>query len=166
VVEGAGGYRQTGWAEDYDLWLRLAAAGVRFARLPETLLYWRDRPERLTRTAAHCTPEAFRACKAHHLKRGYLAGVEEVTLWGAGEEGKAWRKALAAEGVRVGRWVEVDRRKIGQRIHGAPVIAIDALRPGGGMTLVTVGAKGARAQVRAFARQAGLVEGRDFLCVT
>jgi glycosyltransferase involved in cell wall biosynthesis len=166
IVERAGGYRQLAWAEDYDLWLRLARAGVRFARLPEVLLFWRDRPERLTRTADYCSLAAFRACKVHHLRQGFLREAAEVTLWGAGLEGKAWRQALATEGVRVGRWLEVDQRKIGQRIHGAPVVGIEALRPGDGQVLITVGARGARDQVRAFAARARLTEGIDYLCVT
>ena len=162
----AGAYRDTGWPEDYDLWLRLARAGAGFARVPEVLFYWRDRPERFSRTASSCSLEAFRACKAHHLRHTYLAGHATVTLWGAGIEGKAWRKALLLEGVKVQRWVEVDPRKLGQTIHGAPVVGIDQLVPGGGPTLVTVGAKGARAQIRDFAAQRGLIEGIDFLCVT
>jgi len=166
VVEHVRGYRQRAWAEDYDLWLRLAHCGVRFARLPEVLLFWRDRPDRLTRTAGYCSLAAFRACKAHHLRQGFLRDVSKVSLWGAGTEGKAWRQALMAEGVRVGRWLEVDQRKIGQRIHGAPVVAIDELRPGGDPVLVTVGAKGARQQVRDFATRAGMTEGVDYLCVT
>lgn len=166
AVAAVGGYRQQPWAEDYDLWLRLARHGVRFARLPQVLFYWRDRPERLTRTAAYCSLTAFRACKAHHLRQGFLCNTEAVTLWGAGTEGKAWRQALLAEGIRVVRWLEVDPRKIGQRIHGAPVVGIESLRPGEGPVLVTVGAKGARQQVRSFARRVGLVEGADYLCVT
>lgn len=166
AVHGLGGYRDCGWPEDYDLWLRMAKAGARFARLPEVLFYWRDRPQRQTRTAAAYRLEAFRACKAHHLRQTFLAGTAEVTLWGAGIEGKAWRRTLLNEGVAVCRWVEVDPRKLGQTIHGAPVVGITALKPGDGRTLVTVGAKGARAQVRTFAVQAGLVEGEDFICVT
>lgn len=166
AVLGMGGYRACGWPEDYDLWLRLARGGARFARLAETLLYWRDRPERLTRTADDYTFTAFRACKAHHLRQTFLGGVDEVTLWGAGIEGKSWRQALRAEGVAVRRWIEVDPRKLGQVIHGAPVVGISALAPGDGKTLVTVGAKGAREQVRASARAVGLVEGEDFVCVT
>jgi len=166
AVLDLGGYRDCGWAEDYDLWLRLALSGALFARLPETLFYWRDRSQRLTRTADAYSLEAFRTCKAHHLRRSFLQGVDRVTLWGAGIEGKSWRRALLAEGVTVERWIEVDPRKIGQTIHGAQVNGIDALKPGEGYTLVTVGAKGARAQVRAFAAQSGLVEGEDFLCVT
>lgn len=166
AVRKAGGYRDRGWAEDYDLWLRLARCGARFARLPGTLFFWRDRPGRLTRTAPHCAPDAFRACKAHHLRESFLREADQITLWGAGIEGKAWRKALLAEGIRVMRWLEVDRRKIGQTIHGAPVVSIEELRPGPGKILITVGAKGARAQVRDYAGKAGLVEGVDFLCVT
>ena len=166
AVLGIGAYRDAGWAEDYDLWLRLAAAQARFFRLPETLLFWRDRPERVTRTAPTCTADAFRACKAHHLCRGFLKDAQSVTLWGAGIEGKAWRRELAARGVKTVRWLEIDPRKIGQRIHEAPVDPIEALRPGEGPVLITVGAPGARAQIRAFAAAAGLTEGKDFVCVT
>lgn len=166
TVEALGGYRECGWTEDYDLWLRLAAGGARFARLPHTLFFWRDRPQRYTRTAPACALAAVRACKAHHLRLGFLRNCDRVTLWGAGAEGKAWRKTLAAEGVGVERWIEVDRRKLGQTIHGAPVVAIDQLRPDTGKVLVTVGARAARPQVRAFAQTHGLIEGKDFLCVT
>jgi len=165
-VLAAGGYRDLDWAEDYDLWLRLARRPGTFARLPEVLLFWRDRGRRLTRTSPACSPAAFRACKIHHLRDTFLAAVSRVILWGAGKEGKAWRQSLAEAGITVSAWAEVDRRKIGQVIHRAPVIAIDALQPGGVRILVTIGAKGARNQVREWARQRGLVEGMDFLCVT
>lgn len=166
AVRALGGYRDRGWPEDYDLWLRMARSGSRFARLPETLFFWRDRPERMTRTADEYTLNAFRNCKVDHLRQAFLARVAETTLWGAGTEGKAWRQVLHREGIAVRRWIEVDPRKIGQIIHGAPVVGIEALGPGHGKILVTVGAKGAREQIREFARSKGLDEGVDFLCVT
>lgn len=165
IIE-AGGYRSMPWAEDYDLWLRLAERGARFARHPETLLYWRDRPQRLTRTAANCTLDAFRACKAHFLKRTFLRENSCVTLWGAGTEGKAWQKALLEEGIRVSRWIEVDKKKIGQHIHAATVFTPDHLIKEPGKMLFTVGAKGARDMIREWTQQNGLAEGRDFICVT
>lgn len=166
LVEGVGGYRDMGWAEDYDLWLRLAAAGARFARLPQTLLFWRDHPSRFTRTNPRCSADAFRACKAHHLKQQFLSGIDEVTLAGAGQEGRAWHRALAGAGIRVSRWIDVDPRKVGRMLHGAPVLGTADVLPGEGKMLLTVGTRGARDTVRGWAIGAGFRDGIDFVCVT
>lgn len=167
VVLSVGGYRDTGWAEDYDLWLRLAAAGIRFSRLSQPLFFWRERPERATRTLPEYTAAAFRKCKVHHLKRGFLAGVTEVTLAGAGLEGRAWYRTLREEDIRVVRWMDVDPRKIGRMLHGAPVVGTDEVVAEKGVKMLfTVGTRGARDQVRDWAFRAGFSEGEDFLCVT
>ena len=166
LVEAVGGYRETGWAEDYDLWLRLAAAGTRFARLPRPLFFWQERPERATRTSPLYSAEAFRACKAHHLKSGFLHKVDQVMLAGAGIEGRAWMRTLAQEGIRVSQWVDVDPRKIGRNLHGAPILGPDEAKPGKEKMLVTVGTRGAREQVRNWAEGAGFREGFDYVCVT
>jgi glycosyltransferase involved in cell wall biosynthesis len=166
MVTSFGGYRDRGWAEDYDLWLRLADGGVRFASLPEVLFYWRDRPERATRTMEEYASTAFRRCKAHHLQNGFLRDVSSVTLIGAGLEGRAWRRILEEVGFTVTRWVDLDPRKLGRELHGAPVVAFEAVLPGSGPMLVTIGSRGARAQVRQTASARGLVEGEDFVCVT
>jgi len=165
LVEQVGGYRECDWTEDYDLWLRLAAAGVRFARLPEPLLFWRDRPDRLTRTGPAYTAAAFRACKAHYLKHGFLSGVDEVTLVGAGLEGRAWLRTLAKVGIGVSRWIDADPRKQGRLLHGVPVLPhyTDELS---GRFLVTIGTRGAREGIRAWLAERGLVEGVDVLIVT
>ena len=154
-----------GWTEDYDLWLRLAAAGVRFARLKETLFFWRDRPDRLTRTDPAYSAEAFRACKARYLSEGFLAGFREVTLVGAGLEGRAWRRVLEAEGIAVSRWIDADPRKQGRLLHGAPVLTADT-EDISGKLLVTIGTRGTRKEVRAWLDDRGLVEGVDAVFVT
>lgn len=166
AVVALGGYHDREWAEDYDLWLRMARAGVRFARLPQRLFFWRDRPERATRTMAAYTLEAFRACKAHHLCRSFLEGIDEVTLVGAGIEGRAWRRALANEGVRVAAWIDADPRREGRILHGAPVLPPGALATAKGKLLVTIGTRGARGEVRELLKSHGLRDGVDFCCVT
>lgn len=166
VVMAAGGYREMGWAEDYDLWLRLAGAGVRFARLPEVLLFWRERPGRATRTMDAYRAEAFRQCKIHHLRNGFLTTSRAVALAGAGKEGRAWRKALSCAGIDVGLWIDVDPRKVGRVLHGAPVVAAEDVRQLPGKLLVTVGTRGARDGLRAWATAMGWREGEDFVCVT
>jgi len=160
-----GGYRDMGWPEDYDIWLRLAAAGAHFSRLSETLFFWRDHPERATRTMAEYDRSAFRACKFHHLLHGYLKGIRQVVIAGAGLEGRAWQRLLAGAGVEVTRWVDVDPRRIGRTLHGAPVVNTDHLSPGCPPMLVAIGVQGARQQFRDLASEKGLVECSDYICV-
>ena len=164
-VEQVGGYRECGWTEDYDLWLRLAAAGVRFDRLPKLLFFWRERPDRLTRCDPAYTAAAFRACKAHHLKLGFLSGSDDVALVGAGLEGRAWCRTLATVGIGISRWIDADPRKQGRMLHGAPVLPPDTDELSGKL-LVTIGTRGAREGIRAWLTERGLVEGVNVLFVT
>lgn len=166
IIKRLGGYRDMGWAEDYDLWLRMAQSGVRFARTTEPLIFWRDRPERATRTMDEYTADAFRKCKLHHLRSGFLEGFTEVTLAGAGKEGRAWQRLLADSGIRVNRWIDVDPKKRGQILHGAEIVSHFDVSPDGGRMLVTVGTRGARAGIREWASGAGFTECTDFICVT
>ena len=161
-----GGYRIVDWAEDYDLWLRLAARGVRFARLPQTLFFWRDHPERATRTMSEYSQLAFRACKLHFLLSGFLREVSSVVIAGAGLEGRAWQRLLAPHGITVSAWIDVDRRKIGRLLHGAPVIhATDINQVNDFKILVAIGVHGARSQFRELAALHNLQELKHYLCV-
>jgi len=166
ILAALGGYRDMGWAEDYDLWLRMAHSGVRFARSEKPLLFWRDRPDRATRTMTEYSAEAFRRCKIHHLQKGFLQGSSEVILAGAGKEGRAWQRALAGAGIEVSLWVDVDPKKRGRMLHGAEVVGAEELMSVSGRMLVTVGTRGARAGIREWACKAGFKEGTDFICVT
>ena len=161
-----GGYRDFDGPEDYDLWLRCWEAGLRFAKLRETLLAWRDQPRRLTRTDPRYAPERFRAVKLEALLRGPLSPGRPVILWGAGPIGKGWARALGKAGHAAAAFVEVDPRKIGQTIHGAPVLPVERARDlGGALHLSAVGQPGARARIRAEAARLGIVDGRDLVAV-
>jgi glycosyltransferase involved in cell wall biosynthesis len=160
-----GGYRELDGPEDYELWLRALEAGLRFAKLPEVLLEWRDSPRRLTRTDPRYSAAAFRRLKVAALSRGPLRGRRPV-VWGAGPGGKAFARTLARAGHEVAAFVEVDPRKLGQRIHGAPVLAVaDAARVEQALHLGAVGQPGARERMRTAAASLGLVDGRDFWAV-
>jgi glycosyltransferase involved in cell wall biosynthesis len=166
ALEALGGWRPFDGPEDYDLWLRAFEAGLRFAKLPETLLEWRDSPGRLTRTDPRYAPERFLALKLEALGRTLLAGGRPAVVWGAGPVGKAWSRALRAAGHEVRAFVEVNPRKLGALVHGAPVVTVD--RAGelrGPLHLAAVGQPGARARIRAEAARLGLLEGRDFVAV-
>lgn len=168
VLGTCGGWRALGWAEDHDLWLRLFAAGVVFHKLPETLLFWRDHPDRLTRRDAAYAKQQFLDLKAHHLVRGPLARADRVVVWGAGPTGLRLMRALAAEGRRVDALVDIDPAKIGGARSGVPVL--DGLDPDSWLVeptvvLAAVASRGARGLIRRRLEELGLEEGRDFWCV-
>lgn len=165
IIKELGGYRECGWAEDYDLWLRMANAGVTFARLPGRLFFWRDHPERATRTLDEYSSDAFRRCKLHHLRQGFLKGCSELVMAGAGIEARAWQRLLAADGIRVTQWLDIDPRKIGRTLHGAPVSRPEELQLAGRKMLAAIGVRGAREQFRTVADKRGWQEGMDFVCV-
>lgn len=167
ALRALSGYRAFDGPEDYDLWLRGFAAGWRFAKHPEPLLDWRDRAGRLTRTDRRYGEDRFRALKAESLVRSHLGGGRAVVLWGAGPIGKAWSKELRARGVRLAAFVEVDPAKIGQVVHGAPVVAVAgaAAVAGGPLHLACVGSADARDRIRAAAAALGLAEPHDLVAV-
>jgi glycosyltransferase involved in cell wall biosynthesis len=162
-----GGYRDFDGPEDYELWLRAFDARLRFAKLAEALVEWRDSPGRLTRSDPRYAPERFRAVKLEALERGPLAAhARPLVVWGAGRIGKAWSRMLRARGRGPVAFVEVDPRKLGQRIHGVPVVPVEqAARWPEALHLAAVGRPGAREQIRAAARQLGLSDGCDLVAV-
>jgi glycosyltransferase involved in cell wall biosynthesis len=166
VLRELGGYRAFDGPEDYDLWLRAHARGERFGKRREVLLHWRDHPGRLTRADPRYAAERFRDLKLDALARGPLRAPRGVVVWGAGPVGKGWARALHARGHDVTAFVEVDRRKIGQRIHGARVVDVaGAAAFRDHLHLAAVGRPGARARIRAAARALGLREGDGLIAV-
>jgi glycosyltransferase involved in cell wall biosynthesis len=164
--ERAGGYRVNGWPEDYDLILRLHHSGGRLANLPRIRHYWRERDGRASRVDPRYSADAFRRCKIYHLREGVLRDRDAVSIWGAGRVGKNFARELADQGVRVARFFDIDPRKIGQQIYGAPVQSAGEVgRFRDDYLLVIVGAPGARPLIREQLATAGFQEPRDFRCV-
>ncbi|MBW2734763.1 MAG: glycosyltransferase [Deltaproteobacteria bacterium] len=162
--ESVGGYRDFDGPEDYDLWLRLARAGARFAKVPVVLLRWRDHAQRLTRMDSRYRPEAFLALKIEHLLAGPLKErARPLLLWGAGRDGGRFGRALLARGVAIEAFIDIDPRRIGNTRHGRPVVApndiTDFEHP---MVLVVVPVAGARKLIRGRLTLRGLREGRDY----
>ena len=174
ILTGIGGYRELGWPEDYDLILRVWAAGYRMAKVPEVLHRWREGPDRASRTDERYRPEEFLRLKVFFLTRTLLAGGRAAVVWGAGPVGKGIARALMDAGTPVAAFVDVDPDKIGQEIHGAPVVSPGEVRrftdPAGptrpgALLLAAVGREGARAEIRADCLERGLREGIEFVAV-
>ena len=160
------GYRDRGWPEDYDLLLRLLAAGEHVGMLARRRLSWRRQPGRLSLNSPVYSRERFTECKAAFLAGSFLAGSERYILWGYGQTGRSLRAALSKHDKRPSEIVELHPGRLGNLIHGARVIAPAAL---GGLPrrpiLVSVAGEGPRRQIREWLESEGFVELRDYVCV-
>jgi len=155
--------------EDYEMWLRWLGLGARMAKAPQEILVWNDPPTRLSRTDAAYSPAAFARTKAGYLWDWLAANNPrhpDVWVWGAGRVSRQHLAPLAALGLNVAAYVDIDPKKIGQMVHGAPVLGREAVPPyhsaapanssagspayssaAPPFILVNVGSRGARAEI-------------------
>jgi glycosyltransferase involved in cell wall biosynthesis len=165
-----GGYRDRGWAEDYDLWLRLFLAGAKFGKVPEVLFSWRDRSDRLTRRGKPYSRRQFIQAKAHFLVRGPLLQHDAVFVWGAGRTGKLLSRYLLDKEIPLVAFVDVDPAKIGGKRRGLPILSPHEFPPlweehQNPVLLAAVAFRGAREIIRGHVSSLGLAEGVDWWAV-
>ncbi len=166
-MESLGGYQEQGWPEDYDLWLRMYQAGAVFAKVPKILLFWRDHPERITRTDSRYSVENFLRAKAHYLVSGPLKERDAIIVWGAGMMGRRLGKQLQLKEAPLVAFIDIDPKKIGKTRRGLPILSPDDLmarwrKYDHPALLAAVGARNARPLIRSRLVSFGLVEGRDW----
>ena len=155
VLEAVGGWRDPGWSEDLDLWLRLMDQGVVFAKLAESWYHWTIRAQAATWSDPRCAPVAMLSGKVHHLFAGPLRDRGEVQLWGVGRSLDRWAAALEARGVQV---EALDLNPRGLEARNLP-------RPDGRPTLACYTSARQRSRVRGLAAEAGWQEGVDLFFV-
>lgn len=159
------GYRETRWPEDYDLVLRLLEAGAKLANAPRRLHAWRDSQDRLSRRHWRYAISAFVACKAAFLARGLLAAHERYVLWGFGHTGRALHRELARLDRRPACVIELHPGRLGNVIHGAPVLPPEALGALPDLPVVaSVAGADARSRIRAHLDALGRTETVDYVC--
>ncbi|HEY0976257.1 MAG TPA: glycosyltransferase [Flavobacteriales bacterium] len=163
LVERHGGYDTGPVPEDHELWLRWMHAGVRFAKLPEPLLTWTDHPQRLSRTHANYSAEAFFTTKtkwiAAWIQRKY-AGSRPVIIAGTSALCQERARLLTEHGVPIQAFTDVS----GKAVPGRAFIPHTEL-PGAGQAMVVsfISQRGTGGRIAAFLSSRGLVEGEDFI---
>ncbi len=152
ALEGAGGWRERGWPEDLDLWLRLLEGGHRFAKLPRVLYAWRQHAGSATRRDPRYRRERFHALRCEMLHRSLLRDARALTLVGVGDSLETWRRRLASGAARV--------RAVAAARPDPRVLA--TLAP---PVVLVFGAAPARRRWREALSARGFVEGRAFVFV-
>ena len=154
VVREIGGYCSGSFPEDYDLWLRLHAAGYRLRKVPQVLVKMLDHEGRLTRTDPRYSRSGFRAVRQRWLKRTQLTSQRRLVLFGAGKECGPWLRWLQQEGHQVLAIIDVAPKRIGRMRLGVPIIAIDQLKDlPVDLGLFLVSTRGSRTLMREALRQ-------------
>ncbi|MFT6180298.1 MAG: glycosyltransferase involved in cell wall biosynthesis [Akkermansiaceae bacterium] len=166
LLLSVGGYLRNGFAEDYDLWLRLLAAGARFGKVPGKLYQWHDRSDRLTRSDPRFGQKKMLELKAHALSRMGMIREEGVAISGAGPIGKVLGRELIARGIKVHGFFEVNPKRVGSTCQGAPIVGTEEFgqRWREATLLSAVGVSGGREKVRTLAKRERYWEGVDFWC--
>lgn len=168
AFDAVGGYTDPSWAEDYDLWLRMIDAGMRFAKVSEILLDWHDGPRRLTRTEGRYSAQNFLRAKAQYLARIPLVCERGVTICGAGPTGKTMARFLQKHRITIHGFLDVHQNRVGERIRGAPVRFWKDIQPANEeapVQLAAVGQPDRRDPVRELIVGAGYTEGVNFFCI-
>ena len=161
------GYRDAGWPEDYDLLLRLLAAGLRVGVVARRLLGWRVHAAR-----ALAQRSALRRRALHRVQGGTPGQrparrtASPISYGATAAPVARSRRALDARGKSPAAIVEIHPRRLGRAIRGAPVISRHALGRAARRAARGVGGRApSRAPlIRAELARLGWRECVDFVC--
>lgn len=164
TVIAAGGYRDLGLPEDYELWLRLWSMGFRFEKVPRVLLGWRERPDRFSRRSPCYSLNSFDRTKAMYLSMLSLFRERRVVFVGSGQAARRLSRWIIAEGFRIEAFLCADPGQAGGTLRGIPVVDSGRIGEYAGIPLLAASREhGARSRIRSFLTDRGLVEGEDFV---
>ena len=129
ALERIGGWRERGWPEDVDLWLRLIADGARLAKLPATLYAWRRHRASATHQDPRYSRERYDALRLDALERGPLHGAPAVTLVGVGASLARWQGLLAGRGWRIESFAAARPSAAAMRRMTTPAVLVFGAAP-------------------------------------
>jgi len=152
ALEAVGGWRDRGWPEDVDLWLRLLARGACFGKVPRVLYAWRQHAASATRRDPRYRRDAFDALRLDALRQGLLRTTLAPLVIGVGASLERWRARLEL----------AEFRPRACALPRPPRSLPTSLAP---PALLVFGAAPARARWRAALRASRWVEGIDFAFV-
>ncbi len=166
VAKKYGMYNAGDFPEDYEMWLRWLAAGVKVAKIEQTVLYWYDLPGRLSRTGPEYSDAAFYRIKskylAHWLKRNNPFHPE-VAVWGASRISRRRARLLKTHGIEISCYIDTRRG----RLLDQPLTYYEDLPEASKMFILTyIKQMDARSEIQDYLHGKGYREGVDYLLVS
>lgn len=161
----AGGYRELGLPEDYELWLRLWSAGYSFYRVPKVLVGWRERSERLSRNSSCYSLTSFYRTKAKYLEHVPCLTGKKVFIAGTGQCARRLAGEILKTGFRIDAFLSPGNELPGERtLKGIPVVSASSWDSSAGVPVLIASRKpGASASIRRFLEGMGMENWKDFV---
>ncbi len=162
-IEKYGFYKEGHFPEDYELFLRWIEKGVKYHKLPDTLLDWYDSENRLTRTDKRYSFDAFYRIKSTYLFRFLKENnpfFPQIVVWGAGKLSKNRLKYLEDSGIQTKYFIDVDKNKIDDK----NIISYETIPDPGKIYIVSfVNNRGMRSKIKDFLISKNYIEGKNFV---
>ena len=125
--ERIGGFEPDTFPEDYDLCFRFVHGKFNIISVKEVLHYWRDRPDRISRTMEVYKDNRFYKLKLNYFMKNQRDASQPLVVWGAGRNGKDLSKSLL-EYEQNFLWVCDNERKIGKEIYGHKLKSVNEVQ--------------------------------------
>lgn len=140
------------YPEDYDLTFRFYKKGLQCIPCDQLLHYWRDYPERTSRTHIHYAQNYFLDIKLYYFLELHYHKNRPLVIWGAGYKGKTIARKLVNHKIRF-HWICDNPKKIGKKIYGQQMHDFSYLlslkNP---QSIITVANAKAQGEIRSFMR--------------
>ncbi len=157
-LEKVGAFDSDVYPEDYDLCFRLYKNKIRILSVQQVLHFWRDYPERTSRTDPRLADQSFMELKLNRFLELEVQAHHKIIIWGAADKGKQLAKLLIAKGVDFD-WVCDNLKKEGQFIYQKKILSyrtvVDSRTS---LVVVAVVQDGAKAVIAQFLQENHFVE--------
>ena len=164
LIDRFGFYSEKPEPEDYELWLRWFAQGVRMGKIEAPVLRWNDSPGRLTRTHASCSPEAIEKVRYTYLSHWlthHLPPQKPVYVWGGGKlANKKMHHLAMLSGISIAGIIDL-KHKANSAI---PHIHFSEIPPAGEIFIISlVSNRGKYLEIDQYLQEKGYVYEKDYI---
>lgn len=163
LIDAYGPYSTQAVPEDYELWLRWMDQGVKFYKIPQSLLKWSDHANRLTRTHENYSREAFYQVKCNYLAKWIERQVpaeKNILVCGSSRIGRKRAAMLQDNGVPIYGFTDVKKRP-NREVNFIRIN--DITEPGPWFLINFIARRGVGQAIRTHFEALGFREGVDFI---
>lgn len=159
--DACGAFNSNIYPEDYDLCFRMYAQHLKIAAVPKIIHYWRDYPNRTSRTDEKYADNRFLDLKLQYFLRLDHQPKQTLCLWGAGDKGKYLSKKLIELNIDF-TWVCNNPKKMGQNIYGKTLIGWQAAPINQVQYIIAVAQKNAVVEIETYLQEQQLSKGESY----